>query len=1050
MTLEEELALIQKNKAATIAAVPPVAPAPAPAAPSIDPTSLEVGPEDTLISDPPPVPAPPEDVAPPDPGEALPDPGEGMPDFATDLPDFNDSPAGVWENMSAAWIEDTISRDRRDYHLGKRRDLARSLYGLLSDDAKGRIQARRWDHQNNWVDFEDMVMDEIGRDIARDPARYGEAPLTRAAFDARIIAEEKAELAEAQAVLDRPGGLITEFLGAAGSTIASPTQAALMLAGGGAGSAMRVIATEMALGGVSEAVDLPDQFATADRLGLPAPDPASQIGFGALVGGGLAGAILGAARLPSGYRTIRDRVAARRDSALAARPEGMDAMDAEIAVDEAEARLRGDTTVAEAVAPPKGTLGDVLGAGQGFRAVQGAGKGYTDLVGADGKAVRRVGSRAWRNNNPGNIEFGPFAKSQGAIGTDGRFAVFPTYEAGRAAKANLLWGGKGYRGKTIGEAIRRYAPPFENNTASYASTVAKAAGASINTPMASLTPNQRVLMMDAMERVEGFRPGTENGVAATAPRRGMAVPEDGSPPRFTTYSTSRGYTGEGQVSAGDEFRIDVGYEVVDLSSLFRATGDFQPRDRSRGNSDAWIADTAARLDPAQLMPSPTADRGAPIVGPDNMVESGNGRFGAIERAYELHPDRASAYRAQVEAAGFAVPEGVTRPVLIARRKTTLTNEERARFAVAAQDSGVAAMTPVEVARASSRAMTGPVLMKLDPSQGLADAANGGFVRAALSGLPRSARNAMFDANGMLNREGQRQLREALFARAWPDPDILARFTETDAGELKSLMDALDRAAPAWAALRADIEAGLVAPEMDIGGFVLDAMRLIGAARDIAKRDGVAINKAVGELLDEVDLLAGPVSPLTVALVKKFWTNGRAAKADDVAGFLTRYAEDARKAGSSGGMFDTPSPRDVLRAIDPKGFADLPENIGATRAASDPVPPPAAALPDSGFDEGAGSVEALAADAEIVESFAAPEMQPDATVRAGDDGQPPPATAQPPETALTDLRAKMADFEIDLPDGTSASLRELLDDLDADAGFDAFIQACAITPTGATP
>ena len=131
--------------------------------------------------------------------------------------------------------------------------------------------------------------------------------------------------------------------------------------------------------------------------------------------------------------------------------------------------------------------------------------------------------------------------------------------------------------------------------------------------------------------------------------------------------TSRGYTGSGQVTAGDNTTIDVTYEVVDLASLTRASGDMQPRDRSRGTSDAWISDTAARLDPAQLMPSPTADRGAPIVGPDNVIESGNGRYGAIERAYEYHPDRASAYRAQIEAAGYAVPDGVKRPILVARR-----------------------------------------------------------------------------------------------------------------------------------------------------------------------------------------------------------------------------------------------------------------------------------------------------------------------------------------------------------------------------------------------
>ena len=45
--------------------------------------------------------------------------------------------------------------------------------------------------------------------------------------------------------------------------------------------------------------------------------------------------------------------------------------------------------------------------------------------------------------------------------------------------------------------------------------------------------------------------------------------------------TSRGYTGTSQVRPGDEFTVNVQNEVVDLSSLVRARGDMQPRDRSR-------------------------------------------------------------------------------------------------------------------------------------------------------------------------------------------------------------------------------------------------------------------------------------------------------------------------------------------------------------------------------------------------------------------------------------------------------------------------------------
>jgi hypothetical protein len=47
-------------------------------------------------------------------------------------------------------------------------------------------------------------------------------------------------------------------------------------------------------------------------------------------------------------------------------------------------------------------------------------------------------TRGLRNNNPGNIEFGSFAKKYGATGSDGRFAIFPTMVDGIRAIAELL------------------------------------------------------------------------------------------------------------------------------------------------------------------------------------------------------------------------------------------------------------------------------------------------------------------------------------------------------------------------------------------------------------------------------------------------------------------------------------------------------------------------------------------------------------------------------------------------------------------------------------
>lgn len=70
--------------------------------------------------------------------------------------------------------------------------------------------------------------------------------------------------------------------------------------------------------------------------------------------------------------------------------------------------------------------------------------------------------RGQRNNNPGNIEYGAFAKSMGATGSDGRFAIFPDLITGTSAMAALLgrYGSQGL--DTIDEIIEKWAPSKEN------------------------------------------------------------------------------------------------------------------------------------------------------------------------------------------------------------------------------------------------------------------------------------------------------------------------------------------------------------------------------------------------------------------------------------------------------------------------------------------------------------------------------------------------------------------------------------------------------------
>jgi ribosomal protein S13 len=127
-----------------------------------------------------------------------------------------------------------------------------------------------------------------------------------------------------------------------------------------------------------------------------------------------------------------------------------------------------------------------------------------------GDQVRTGGDRNWRNNNPGNIEYGPFAIKYGAIGSDGRFAIFPSEEQGRMAQDALLKS-KNYANLSLADAVKRYAPSNENDPKSYARQIMAQTGIDQNMRYADLTPEQQSRVLDAMKRIEGGRAGTVSG-----------------------------------------------------------------------------------------------------------------------------------------------------------------------------------------------------------------------------------------------------------------------------------------------------------------------------------------------------------------------------------------------------------------------------------------------------------------------------------------------------------------------------------------------------------
>ena len=173
----------------------------------------------------------------------------------------------------------------------------------------------------------------------------------------------------------------------------------------------------------------------------------------------------------------------------------------------------------EAEAQKKSSLSE---AGQGGNGGSNHGGAASVVSTSRGKEVsypdgetRIGGSRSWRNNNPGNLEYGKFAKQHGAIGTDGRFAVFPDKATGDAARVALLRGK--YGDHSIASMVAAYAPPHENDTGRYAAVIASAAGVAPSARISELSDQQFSSMVDKMAQHEGWKAGlTERRGATTA------------------------------------------------------------------------------------------------------------------------------------------------------------------------------------------------------------------------------------------------------------------------------------------------------------------------------------------------------------------------------------------------------------------------------------------------------------------------------------------------------------------------------------------------------
>ncbi|MDW8399850.1 MAG: hypothetical protein RMK90_14950 [Acetobacteraceae bacterium] len=523
----------------------------------------------------------------------------------------------------------------------------------------------------------------------------------------------------------------------------------------------------------------------------------------------------------------------------------------------------------------------------------------------------------------------------------------------------------------------------------------------------------------SIDQPEGARPGPSD------------LPQ--GPRRFKVYApTGRAVVVEAQVVELDRLIPSHGPDGRPNPAYPHAEG-VQPRDRGSAPSQDQVRAIAAGLIPDRLRPNVEGGLGAPVIGPDLAVESGNARVAALSLIYrdDRFAAQRAAYRAMVEAFDPAARD-MRAPVLVSKRITPLTPAERAAWARELNARPVAAAPTLEEARADAAL----VARHIDLWRGreVDAAANAEFVRAVLDGMSAEERMGLLDRAGRLTGQAKARLERALLTAAYGDElgPLLERLLVADGEGYRAVAGALRDVAGEWAGLRAAIARGEVHASLDTTASLAEAVRWLDEAR--------TRRLPLRELLAQLDIDRPPPTDLARAWLAAMHTGpdltGRLRGRDRLAELLRGYVEQAHQHTTAPNMFGLPpaSARDVLAAVVRRGSGeavDAPPARPAGEVAGKAVEPASAARQPLGGRVGAPATAEQPVVARLREAEAA-------QARLAAD----PATAA---AELQEARRIAAERDLPVPDETGAvrGARELLDEIEAEQRQAAEAAACLI-------
>lgn len=404
--------------------------------------------------------------------------------------------------------------------------------------------------------------------------------------------------------------------------------------------------------------------------------------------------------------------------------------------------------------------------------------------------------------------------------------------------------------------------------------------------------------------------------------------EPGAPASFTTEA---GVRLEGQYALMDVDALVTSHDA-NLRQNPAYPQELQPRARDRAASEMQISGIVGKLDPARLGLSADAATGAPIVGADGLVESGNARTIALKRVYQANGQKAADYRQFLlnNAAQFGLtPEqiqGMDKPVLVRVRSTPVN---RAEFARQANASTVAAMSPSEQAKSDAARIDS--MEDLQPDEQGDFQTSRDFIRRFMARLPMTEQAGMVDAGGALSAAGYARVRNAVLAKAYGDSPVLLRMVESMDDNLRNVSKALMAAAPKVAQMRQAVAAGQRF-DADITPDLMAAVEELSRLKDA----GTSIDDA----LAQAGMFGEKYSPETRDLLQFLADNIRRPRR--MADFIVAYMDALDAAGDPNqgsllGDTEAPAKADLLAAAGRtvQGENDAQGSDGAREVGQDP-------------------------------------------------------------------------------------------------------------------